>query len=160
MTSPESIDMSGFTNAQLREVLSAPDQYIAEAVHQAAKVLAGRHAVPRYYTRLKPAFSNTHFQVALNSKLDTPTLYSVLFSDANLIRYCLAIAIVQALLLALQTLSVVRILKTLKVETLPQNFTYVLWPVAGILTSLAFVLFFLTLYQTLTRRLIHTQAPD
>jgi hypothetical protein len=147
------IDMTELTNAQLREILDSPETYIAEAVHQAAKELSHRHAVPRYYTYLKPGFSEERMRVSLRMRPGPAEAIKTLFSEANLIRYTQMIALFQGLLLAFQTVAIVRFLKHFSTRTGPPDWFYVTVTFLPFVSTLLFTLFFLSLHRTLKTRI-------
>ncbi len=145
-------DMEAYTNEQLRELLAHPEVYTAEAVHHAAKVLASRGAVPRYYTRLRSRAHGRPIQVGRSWNLDLVTRMHILFSERHLKRYCLLIAIVEFLLLGFRTVSFATWLRLASAEYLAKNLQTLVTTGLGLVYSALLLLFFLTLYRTLCAR--------
>ena len=92
-------DMKKMDNEQLRELLANPEVYTPEAVHQAAIELSFRHAMPRYYTRIPSRLQHSPIKVQWSWNLDFITKVQILFSERNLIKYCLMVCLFDSLAL-------------------------------------------------------------
>ncbi len=96
---PEMPDLSDYSNASLRELLEDPDRYTPESVHAAAKELATRRAVPRYYTLARTRAGEGPVRVTRRLSVDPALRIRMLFSESRLRNYCIALAVVYTTLL-------------------------------------------------------------
>jgi hypothetical protein len=146
--------MDGLSNAELREVLANPDIYIPEAVHSAARELAARHAIPRYYTRLH----SRHFPAVINvGRTWNPNLITklqLLFSEKQLKKICMAVVITHSVYITLRTIEFARWLKHMTLDTYAKHMEYIVLSSIALISSTLITLFFFVLYRTLTIRSI------
>lgn len=148
-------DMSSYDIAELQELLSNPDTYTAEAVHASARELARRSSVPRYYTRIYSSRLNRSLPVARKLKLNQATTLQFIFSEANLKKYSILIAIFQSIASALQVFAIVRMLKTTTSEVFIKNWQFFGISMFTAVSTLVLALFFFSLHKTLSCRAIH-----
>ena len=94
---PELPDLSEHSNALLRELLEDPDRYTPEAVHAAAKELATRRAVPRYYTLARTRAGEEPVRVTRRLAVDPGLKIRMLFSESRLRNYCIVLAVAYSL---------------------------------------------------------------
>lgn len=149
--------MSELTNEELREILCNPEIYISEAVHNAAIELSSRKAIPRYSTYIYSQRLRTHFAVHRENPIDLFFKIRILFSESNLKRYSLIIAIIQSMVLFIQVFANVRLLKLATSETIKKDYFYIFTSTLGLFSSAFLVLFFFTLYKTLCIRTPHSE---
>ena len=94
---PELPDLSEHSSASLRELLEDPDRYTPEAVHAAAKELATRRAVPRYYTLARTRVGEEPVRVTRRLAVDPGLKIRLFFSESRLRKYCIALAVAYTL---------------------------------------------------------------
>ena len=147
-------EMNSFTNEQLREKLANPEVYTPETVHKAAIELSLRHAVPRYYTRISSRLQRDPITVQRTWNIDLITKVHILFSENQLKRYCLIIAILETIYLFIRVISFVNYIKLTTYEYFTKHAIYYITTSLGILLSVFVLLFWITLYRTLSIRTI------
>lgn len=117
---PDLPDLSEYSNASLRELLEDPDRYTPEAVHAAAKELATRRAVPRYYTLARTRVGEGPVRVTRRLAMDPVLKIRMLFSESRLRKYSIALALVYTLLLLFSLKSVADLLhKVVSLKLVP-----------------------------------------
>jgi hypothetical protein len=142
-------------NAELREILSNPDVYTPEAVHGAARELATRHAVPRYYTRLQTSHFSPAIKVGRTWNPNLITKLQILFSEKRLKVVCMIIVVTHFPYIALRGTAYVGFLMTLTPGTFLKHFEYILSNALALITSIFVTVFFFILHRTLSIRSIN-----
>ena len=145
-------DLSSLPVSQLRELIADPDRYTPEAVHAAARELAARAAVPRYYGRLKARGMDAPVIAVRRTRLDPDTWTRILFADSRLKVLCGLIAFVQLLQLANWIRFILDDLHRFQARQVPLNWTFYVDHGLPTLLALLLFLFFATLYRTLLTR--------
>ena len=147
--------VSDLLTSQLREMIAKPDRYTPEAVHAAARELAARAAVPRYYGRLKPRTGDTPVVMVQRTKLDLGDWTRVLFSESRLRLICGLLALLQLLELAYRIYFVLQDSHRRQVYRIALDWNFYTAYGLTISSALLFFLFFATLLRTLRTRGVH-----
>lgn len=146
--------MSPYSNSELRELLANPQMYTAEAVHQAAKELSSRNGVPRYYTRIHSPLTDKPIKVNRTYDMDLHTKILTLFSEANLKLYALLLASMDGTRLLWSVWALMRFIKLSPEGWVSNNLGAVYDRAFPVAHSLFGLLFFLTLFNVLSRRTV------
>ena len=142
-------DLSELLTSQLREMIADPGRYTPEAVHAAARELASRAAVPRYYARLRPKGGDAPVVVVQRTKLDLGDWTRVLFSESRLRLLCGLMAVFQLLQLANLTYLTLEDAHRLQARLVPLSWVFYVGHGLALVGTLLLFLFFATLRRTL-----------
>ena len=149
-------DLTEYDNAALRDILANPDRYIPDAVHAAAKELASRHAVPRYFTLARTRVGEEPVRVTRRLRMDPGLKLQILFSESRLRVYCTALALTYTVLLVVSAKGVLDIVhKSSSLSLIPMH--YYVSTVLGLLVQLLLSLFFWALASNLVSRKVDSE---
>lgn len=150
-------DLASCDNAALREILANPDHYIPEAVHAAAKELASRAAVPRYYTMARTRVGEGPVRVTRRIRVSPLLKVRMLFSEARLRFYTAMIAMIYTIFFLLTMKNTIDLLRRSRLELLSAQ-VYITTGLS-LMLQLLMCLFFWALASNLVSRRADTDRP-